>query len=77
MSLTKKLRGELLKIRIKAYEISYKSSDLLVINFMNAVVEYADKARREEEPFYAELAKRNWVQGNNRIKEIGEKYDKS
>ncbi len=75
MSLTKKLRGELLKIRIKAYEISYKSSDLLVINFMNAVVEFADRARREDSPFYAELAKRNWEQGNNRIKEIEKKDD--
>ena len=70
MSLTKKLRSELLKIRIKAYDISYKSDDLLVINFMNAVVEFADKARREDCPIYAELAKRNWEQGNIRIKEI-------
>lgn len=77
MSLTKKLRGELLKIRVKAYDISYKSEDLLVINFMNAVVEFADRARREDSPFYAELAKRNWEQGNNRIKEIEKKDDKS
>ena len=75
MSLTKKLRGELLKIRVKAYDISYKSEDLLVINFMNAVVEFADRARREDSPFYAELAKRNWEQGNNRIKEIEKKDD--
>lgn len=77
MSLTKKLRGELLKIRVKAYDISYKSEDLLVMNFMNAVVEFADRARREDSPFYAELAKRNWEQGNNRIKEIEKKDDKS
>lgn len=75
MSLTKKQRGDLLKMRIRAYKISYQSDDLLVINYMNAVVEFADKARREDSLYFAKLAKRNFEVGNKRILEIGDNND--
>ena len=59
---------------MKAYKIGISTQDLLVMNYMDAVVEYADKARREDNRLFAELALRNWETGQNRIKEI-EKND--
>lgn len=69
MALTKKLRRELLDMRIEAYRLTQTSLDIGIINAMSAVVEFADKARRQDSAYFADLAKKNFELGKNIIKQ--------